>query len=206
MDVVEKASNVEELRCIQSPTKAVNESFSKVMEVQGGKVFLTAPTRLTFIPNVLARKQMNPLSNHCVCMKRGETSKIKEDEVLVGKVAKANATIDSLLDNNCFDSLVYKSPHLYEANKSSPTLSSQEEVHTPRGQGVQVDNMSLILSLEQEFPYTTSLRSPMHHILHDMPNPKELENLLKLSVQFADYHEEIEGKDDPNRTVPLLPS
>ena len=121
-------------------------------------------------------------------MERGETSKNKEDKVLAGKVAKANATIDSLLDNDCFDSLVYKSPRLYEANESSPTISLREEVHTPDKQGMQVDKMSLLLSserrrrLEEEFPYTTSLESPARHILHDMLNPKELENLLKLSV------------------------
>ncbi|MBE3102946.1 MAG: hypothetical protein IMZ40_01790, partial [Bacilli bacterium] len=50
------------------------------------------------------------------------------------------------------------------------------------------------------------MNSPVRHILRDMPDPKELENLLKLSVQFADYHEEIEGKDDPNRAIPLSPS
>ena len=62
---------------------------------------------------------MNPPSDCYVCMERGETSKIKEDEVCAGKVAKANATIDSLLDNDYFDSLVYKSPRLYEANEWS---------------------------------------------------------------------------------------
>jgi hypothetical protein len=211
MDVVEEALNTEELRNVQSATKAITESSSKVVEVEEGEVFLTAPTHLTFTPNVPARKEMNPPSDPCIPMERGETSKSKEDEVLMGKVAKANATIDRLLDNDCFDSVAYKSPRLYEANESSPTFSLQEEVHTPRGQGVQVDNTSLILSserrrhLEQEFPYVATLRSPECEILRDMLHPKELENLLKLSVQFAKYHEEIEGIDDPNLDIPPPP-
>ena len=220
-DGVEKASNVEELRSVQSPTKAINESSSKNVgkdvekdvEAQEGEVFSTAPTRLTFTPNVAAQTQTEFVNKGNVCTERGETSKSKVDEVLAEKVAKANATIDSLIANNCFDSLVYKSPPVHQGVESSPALSLEDKVHTPRGQGVTIDNISSLWSSErkrraEEFPFTAALPSPLHRTLQDMSNPKQLENLLKLSVQFANLHEEIGGSSNPDdgaTTVPMSP-
>jgi len=135
------------------PRKVPNASLESVE----GKVFLTPPTGLISIPNVKIVVEQSDAPNKDNLLNKGGAPSSTWEEVVEEKVARANAIIDNLIDNNALDSLMCVSPNYDLAMTSSPILSLRIEVHPPHTSEVQPNDMPINSTLdgsEMERKYT----------------------------------------------------
>jgi len=141
-----------------SSRKVLNASLGSI-EVE---VFSTPPTSLISTPNVtIAIEQSNALSKDNL-LNNGGTSSSTREEVAMEKVARANAIIDILIDNNALDSFIYVAPNNDLPTTLNPMLSPRTEACLPHTSEVQLDDMSINCTLdgdemEKKYPCLSTL-------------------------------------------------